>query len=89
MILATPSLRMHSEAVKLIMVFWCLFVFIASGFEHSIANQSFLSMEMCLPHGAEILLNGFSHLIYKRIRQFKWASKEAATLPKQTDENKF
>ena len=33
----------------------------SSGFEHSIANQSLLSMAMFLPHGAEISLNGFFH----------------------------
>ncbi len=55
------SLRMQSETAKLIMIFWCLFAFIASGFEHSIANQSLLSMAMFLPHGAEISLNGFFH----------------------------
>ena len=52
---------MQSETAKLIMIFWCLFAFIASGFEHSIANQSLLSMAMFLPHGAEISLNGFFH----------------------------
>ena len=34
--------------------------------QHS--QLDFLSMAMCLPHGAEILLNGFFHLVYKRIR---------------------
>ena len=55
------SLRTQSETAKLIMIFWCLFAFIGSGFEHSIANQSLMSMAMFLPHGAEISLAGFSH----------------------------
>ncbi len=55
------SLRTKSETAKLIMIFWCLFAFIGSGFEHSIANQSLLSMAMLLPHGAEISLAGFIH----------------------------
>ena len=55
------SLRTKSETAKLIMIFWCLFAFIGSGFEHSIANQSLLSMAMFLPHGAEISLAGFIH----------------------------
>ena len=55
------SLRTKSETAKLIMIFWCLFAFIGSGFEHSIANQSLLSMPMFLPHGAEISLAGFIH----------------------------
>lgn len=55
------SLRTQSDTAKLIMIFWCLFAFIASGFEHSIANQSLLSMAMFLPHGPEISLAGFMH----------------------------
>jgi nitrite transporter len=55
------SLRTESDTAKLIMIFWCLFAFIASGFEHSIANQSLLSMAMFLPHGADISLAGFMH----------------------------
>ena len=55
------SLRTQSDTAKLIMIFWCLFAFIASGFEHSIANQSLLSMAMFLLHGPEISLAGFMH----------------------------
>ena len=55
------SLRTQSDTAKLIMIFWCLFAFIASGFEHSIANQSLLSMAMFLQHGPEISLAGFFH----------------------------
>ena len=55
------SLRTQSETAKLIMIFWCLFAFIGSGFEHSIANQSLLGMAMFLPHGVEISLSGFIH----------------------------
>jgi len=55
------SLRTQSDSAKLILIFWCLFAFIASGFEHSIANQSLLSMAMFLPHGPEISLAGFMH----------------------------
>lgn len=55
------STRTQSDSAKLIMVFWCLFAFIGSGFEHSIANQTLLSMAMFLPHGPEISLAGFAH----------------------------
>lgn len=34
------AVRMQSESGKLIMIFWCLFAFITSGYEHSIANMS-------------------------------------------------
>lgn len=34
------SIKLKSESGKLIMIFWCLFAFITSGFEHSIANMT-------------------------------------------------
>jgi nitrite transporter len=43
------------------MIFWCLFAFIGSGFEHSISNQTLLSMAIFLPHGPEISIAGFAH----------------------------
>jgi nitrite transporter NirC len=55
------SLRAKEETARLIMIFWCLFAFIGSGFEHSIANQTLLSMAMFLPHGPEISISGFAH----------------------------
>lgn len=36
--------KMKSEAGKLIMIFWCIFVFMVCGFEHSIANMSILGV---------------------------------------------
>jgi len=53
--------RTQSDSAKLIMIFWCLFAFIGSGYEHSIANQTLLSIAMLLPHGPEISLAGFVH----------------------------
>lgn len=32
--------KLKSESAKLIMTFWCLYAFITSGFEHSIANMT-------------------------------------------------
>ena len=32
--------KLKSESGKLIMIFWCIFVFMVCGFEHSIANMS-------------------------------------------------
>lgn len=34
------SIKMKSESGKLIMIFWCIFVFMICGFEHSVANMS-------------------------------------------------
>lgn len=36
--------RMKEETSKLIMVFWCLFAFITTGFEHSVANMTLLAV---------------------------------------------
>ena len=36
------TFRLKTETSKLIMIFWCLFAFVTSGFEHSIANMSLL-----------------------------------------------
>jgi nitrite transporter NirC len=55
------AIRNNDETAKLIMIFWCLFAFIGSGYEHSIANQSLLSLAMFLPHGSEISIAGFIH----------------------------
>jgi len=37
--------RLQSESGKLIMIFWCIYLFVVCGFEHSIANMSLFSME--------------------------------------------
>lgn len=55
------SLRTQSESARLIMIFWCLFAFIASGYEHSIANQTLLGMSMFLPEAPGVSLAGFVH----------------------------
>lgn len=38
------SARAQSDAAKLVMIFWCLFAFIGSGFEHSVANMTLLAV---------------------------------------------
>jgi nitrite transporter NirC len=53
--------RSEDDTAKLIMIFWCLFAFIGSGYEHSIANQSLMSLALFLPHGAEVSVAGFIH----------------------------
>lgn len=53
------SARLKSETAKIIMIVWCLFAFIASGFEHSIANLTLLSIALLIPHGAGVSLAGF------------------------------
>ncbi|MCA9471518.1 MAG: formate/nitrite transporter family protein [Nitrospirales bacterium] len=53
------ALRTKSEAARIMLIFWCLFAFVGSGFEHSIANQSLLGMALLLPHGQDISMFGF------------------------------
>lgn len=38
--------KMKSESGKLIMVFWCILIFMICGFEHSVANMSILALAL-------------------------------------------
>ncbi|MCL1992306.1 MAG: formate/nitrite transporter family protein [Spirochaetes bacterium] len=40
------SYKIKSEAGKLIMIFWCIYLFVVSGFEHSIANMTYFSLRV-------------------------------------------
>jgi nitrite transporter NirC len=51
--------RMSSDAAKCIVIFWCLYAFIASGFEHSVANMTLLSIALLAEHPATVSLAGF------------------------------
>jgi nitrite transporter NirC len=53
------SFKLKSESAKLIMIFWCLFAFITSGFEHSVANMTLLSIALMIPHPVTITMSGF------------------------------
>lgn len=52
--------RTQNDAAKLILIFWCLFAFIGSGFEHSVANMTLLGMGLFMPHGDTISWYGFA-----------------------------
>jgi nitrite transporter len=52
-------IKLKEETSKLIMIFWCLFAFITSGFEHSIANMTLLSIALFIPHTNQVTLGGF------------------------------
>lgn len=52
--------RTTSDAAKILLIFWCLFAFIGSGFEHSIANQSLLGLGLFLPHETGVSWAGFA-----------------------------
>ena len=38
------SFKLESETAKLIMIWWCLFAFITSGYEHSVANMTIFAV---------------------------------------------
>jgi nitrite transporter NirC len=52
------SARMTSDSAKCIVIFWCLYAFIASGFEHSIANMTLFSIALLAPHPPTVTLGG-------------------------------
>jgi len=53
------SARATGDAARILLIFWCLFAFVGSGFEHSIANQSLLGLALFLPHEAGVSWVGF------------------------------
>ena len=57
------SFKMKEETGKLIMIFWCLFAFITTGFEHSVANMTLLSIAFLTPGQTTISLSGFIYNI--------------------------
>lgn len=52
------SYKLKNETAKLIMIFWCLYVFITAGFEHSIANMTLFTISLLMPHGAAVSIGG-------------------------------
>ncbi len=55
------SARMTSDTAKCIAIFWCLFAFIGSGFEHSVANMTLLSVALIAEHPATVSVAGLWH----------------------------
>lgn len=53
--------RTTSDAAKCILIFWCLFAFIASGYEHSVANMTGLSIGVMGGGDPTINLAGWFH----------------------------
>jgi nitrite transporter NirC len=58
------TFRCKSESAKLIMIFWCLLAFITTGYEHSIANMTLLTVGLLSPPaGAAVSLSGWVYNI--------------------------
>ena len=53
--------RIKSETARIIMIWWCMFIFITSGYEHSIANMCGLMLGLLMPHGEGITFTGYSY----------------------------
>jgi nitrite transporter NirC len=52
--------RMTSDTAKCIAIFWCLYAFIASGFEHSVANMTLFSIALLAPHPPTVTIGGMA-----------------------------
>ncbi|MBF0300991.1 MAG: formate/nitrite transporter family protein [Oligoflexia bacterium] len=48
------SARVKEDTAKLVLIFWCLFGFIGSGLEHSVANMTLLGMSLFIPHDPNV-----------------------------------
>ncbi|BCJ95004.1 transporter [Anaerocolumna cellulosilytica] len=55
------SFRCKSESGKLIMIFWCLFAFITTGFEHSVANMTLLFVGVLISPDTQVQLSGYAY----------------------------
>lgn len=53
------GIKCKSESGKLIMIFWCLFAFITTGFEHSVANMTLLTIALLKPYEQAVSLSGY------------------------------
>lgn len=52
--------RAKEDIAKLVLIWWCLYAFIASGYEHSVANMTLLSLAYLLPqHPESITMAGW------------------------------
>jgi nitrite transporter len=52
--------RVKSESAQCIVIFWCLLAFIASGYEHSVANMTLLGLALAGNHPQAVSLSGFA-----------------------------
>lgn len=56
--------RMTSDSGKCIAIFWCLFAFIASGYEHSVANMTLFAIALLGRHPASVSLAGMFYNLF-------------------------
>lgn len=58
------TFRMKEEVGKLIMIFWCLFVFITAGFEHSVANMTLMAIGLFTSHPETVTVGGYIYNLF-------------------------
>lgn len=58
------SARTKNDAAKCILIFWCLFAFIASGFEHSVANMTLFSISLLGAHPGTVSISGMAYNLF-------------------------
>lgn len=58
------SARAASDSAKCILIFWCLFAFIASGFEHSVANMTLFSIALLGNHPDTVSIAGAAYNLF-------------------------
>jgi nitrite transporter NirC len=65
------TIKMKSETGKLIMIWWCLFAFVTSGFQQSIANMTVFGIALTMPHPEAIsAIGAFNNLLPVTIGNF-------------------
>ena len=57
------TFRCKEDTAKLIMIFWCLFIFITAGFEHSVANMTLMTIGLLSPGAATVSVGGYIYNI--------------------------
>jgi nitrite transporter NirC len=53
--------RSKDDTARILLIWWCMFTFITSGYEHSIANMFGLALGLMIPHGPEITWGGYAY----------------------------
>jgi nitrite transporter NirC len=58
------SARAKDDITKCILIFWCLFAFIASGYEHSVANMTVFALALFGNHPDTVTLAGAAYNLF-------------------------
>ncbi len=56
--------RTENDAAKCIVIFWCLLAFIASGYEHSVANMTIFVIALLGEHPDTVSLSGMAYNLF-------------------------